>query len=257
MTPEQLKARLGAFRLSLLVLAAMAAMTFFGYQLAGYLNETDSKRSEAMATTKAILEKENATLKTRVNQLEVALKLAQQETMSERDIQSSLQDEIRHLQSRLDFFESVMAPETTQEGFYVDGIQVFTTNTPNLYQLRFVLLQQRDNRGIVKGDLAVSITGNRDDVRITYESGEVDFLPEGDIKYRFKYFQAVNVNFTLPEGFEPEFLHFDTNVYQYTTLRGNYQRTIAWRDIVAQDGGVQDTASQSEDINDQKVVNEG
>ena len=247
MTPEQLKARYGAFRISLLVLAALLAMAFFGYQLAGYLQDTDSKRSEATAETKALLEEENAVLSTRVNQLEVALELARQELLSERDIQSSLQDDIHHLQSRLDFYENVMAPETTQEGFYVDGVQVFTTNTPHLYQLRFVLLQQRDNRGIVKGELAVSITGNLDNERVTYEAGTADFLPDGTIAYRFKYFQTVNVNFSLPEGFEPEFLHFETNVYQYTTFRGNYQRTISWRDSAAQDKAVTDSSLAEEE----------
>lgn len=241
MTPEQLKARFGAFRLSLLVLAAMTAMAFFGYQLAGYLQETDRKRGEAMAVTKKLLETENATLKTRVNQLEVALELAKRETLNQRDIQSELQDDLRRVQSRLDFYENVMAPETTQEGFYVDGVQISSTNTPNLYQLRFVLLQQRDNRAIVKGDLSVSITGNLDDGRVTYQSGTAAFLPDGPIAYRFKYFQAVNVTFTLPAGFEPEFLHFDTNVYQYTTLRGNYQRTVTWRDSVVQDAILTDT----------------
>lgn len=242
MTPEQLKARYGAFRLSLLVLAALMAMAFFGYQLAGYLQDNNSKQSEAMAETKALLEAENAALKTRVNQLEVALQLARQETGSERDIQSALQDELHDLRSRLDFYENVMAPETTQDGFYIDGVQVFATNTPNLYQLRFVLLQQRDNRAIVKGDLAISITGNLNNERVTYEAGSAGFLPEGTVKYRFKYFQTVNVNFSLPEEFEPEFLHFETDVYQYTTLRGNYQRTISWHDSATQESTMSETS---------------
>ncbi|WP_414828362.1 DUF6776 family protein [Alteromonas sp. H39] len=244
MTPEQLKARYGTFRLSLLVLLAMMAMAFFGYQLAGYLQDTDNKQREAMAETKALLEEQNTALNTRVNQLEVALQLALQETRNERDIQSTLQDEIHNLRSRLDFYENVMAPETTQEGFYIDGVQIFATNTPYLYQLRFVLLQQRDNRAIVKGDLAISITGNLNNERVTLEAGSADFLPEGTIHYRFKFFQTVNVNFSLPEGFEPEFLHFETNVYQYTTLRGNYQRTISWRDSATQENMSSETSMQ-------------
>ncbi len=235
MTPEALKARLGTYRLSLLVLVALIAMAVFGYQLADFQAQSAQSRVPAMKRTLVLLKDENAALQTRVNQLEVALSLAEQEAASGRQLQQEHLQTIAELHTQLGFYQNVMAPETTQDGFYIDGIQAIATASDDQFTLRFVLLQQRDNRAIVKGNLDVAITGSQDGKPVTLTSGSAQLLPEGAIKYRFKYFQTVNVKFTLPAGFVPEAVRFDTYVYQYTTLRGRYQRTVPWQQVVAED----------------------
>ncbi|MCU7555435.1 cell division protein ZapB [Alteromonas sp. ASW11-19] len=241
MTPEALKARLGTYRLSLLVMVALIAMAVFGYQLADFQKQGTQSRVPAMKRTITLLKDENAALQTRVNQLEVALNLAEQEAQSGRQLQQEHLQTIAELQTQLGFYQNVMAPETTQDGFFIDGIQAIANASDDQFTLRFVLLQQRDNRAIVKGNLEVAIVGSQDGEPVTLTAGSEQFLPEGPIKYRFKYFQTVNVKFTLPTGFVPESVRFDTYVYQYTTLRGRYQRTVPWEKVVAGESPAEDT----------------
>ena len=52
-----------------------------------------------------------------------------------------------------------------------------------------------------------------------------------NIKYRFRFFQAVNVTFTLPENFNPETIMLTTEVYRYKTNKGGYERSMRWDDV--------------------------
>jgi hypothetical protein len=65
---------------------------------------------------------------------------------------------------------------------------------------------------------------------VAYKSNDDNFIGD-DITFRFRYFQAVSIDFSLPETFEPESLLLSTTVYRYKTNKGNYERTLLWSDI--------------------------
>ena len=231
MTTDQLKEVLGNYKWTLLVALIMFAMVGFGYKLARIIDEGDSKKVQAQQETIAILSEENHALTTKVNQLEVAMELATLETESITNTLSEQKKELEAQQELLSFYERVVAPEKTDEGFAIEGVEVFKLSD-NTYQLRLVLLQSKQQKAVINGSLDIAVVGQQNGEAITLKSGESSLLAE-DIKYRFRFFQAVNVTLTIEEGINPESISFSTTVYQYKTRKGNYEISVPWNEALS------------------------
>ncbi|MEC7082855.1 MAG: DUF6776 family protein [Pseudomonadota bacterium] len=231
MTTDQLKEVLGNYKWTLLVALIMFAMVGFGYKLARIIDEGDSKKVQAQQETIAILSEENHALTTKVNQLEVAMELATLETESITNTLSEQKKELEAQQELLSFYERVVAPEKTDEGFAIEGVEVFKLSD-NTYQLRLVLLQSKQQKAVINGNLDIAVVGQRNSEAITLKSGESSLLAE-DIKYRFRFFQAVNVTLTIEEDINPESISFSTTVYQYKTRKGNYEISVPWNEALS------------------------
>ncbi|MCQ8848417.1 hypothetical protein NQT74_07490 [Alteromonas stellipolaris] len=240
MTTDKLKQLLGDYKWSLLVAALLLIMIAFGYKLARIADEGDSMKVAAQDKTIALLVSENNQYVTQVNQLEVALQLTELEKKSIAEQLNNVQAEQAELQQQLAFYQRIMAPETTQDGFIIEGVEVASLPEPNQFQMRFVVLQQRQNKAVVKGKLAVTLSGEREGKEYTVTIGEPGFIPQ-DIEYRFKYFQAINTSFTLPEGFKPTSMTLTTTVYQYNSRRGDLAKTVMWEDALNSGSIVEDT----------------
>ena len=231
MTTDQLKEVLGNYKWTLLVALIMFAMVGFGYKLARIIDEGDSKKVQAQQETIAILSEENHALTTKVNQLEVAMELATLETESITNTLGEQKKELEAQQELLSFYERVVAPEKTDEGFAIEGVEVFKLSD-NTYQLRLVLLQSKQQKAVINGSLDIAVVGERNGEAITLKSGESSLLAE-DIKYRFRFFQAVNVTLTIEEDINPETISFSTTVYQYKTRKGNYEISVPWNEALS------------------------
>lgn len=231
MTTDQLKEVLGNYKWTLLVALIMFAMVGFGYKLARIIDEGDSKKVQAQQETIAILYEENHALTTKVNQLEVAMELATLETKSITNTLGEQKKELEAQQELLSFYERVVAPEKTDEGFAIEGVEVFKLSD-NTYQLRLVLLQSKQQKAVINGSLDIAVVGQRNGEVITLKSGESSLLAE-DIKYRFRFFQAVNVTLTIEEDINPESIAFSTTVYQYKTRKGNYEISVPWNEALS------------------------
>ena len=231
MTTDQLKEVLGNYKWTLLVALIMFAMVGFGYKLARIIDEGDSKKVQAQQETIAILSEENHALTTKVNQLEVAMELATLETESITNTLGEQKKELEVQQELLSFYERVVAPEKTDEGFAIEGVEVFKLSD-NTYQLRLVLLQSKQQKAVINGSLDIAVVGQRNGEVITLKSGESSLLAE-DIKYRFRFFQAVNVTLTIEEDINPETISFSTTVYQYKTRKGNYEISVPWNEALS------------------------
>lgn len=231
MTTDQLKEVLGNYKWTLLVALIMFAMVGFGYKLARIIDEGDSKKVQAQQETIAILYEENHALTTKVNQLEVAMELATLETKSITNTLGEQKKEIEAQQELLSFYERVVAPEKTDEGFAIEGVEIFKLSD-NTYQLRLVLLQSKQQKAVINGSLNIAVVGQRNGEAITLKSGESSLLAE-DIKYRFRFFQAVNATLTIEEDINPESISFSTTVYQYKTRKGNYEISVPWNEALS------------------------
>ena len=231
MTTDQLKEVLGNYKWTLLVALIMFAMVGFGYKLARIIDEGDSKKVQAQQETIAILSEENHALTTKVNQLEVAMELATLETESITNTLGEQKKELEAQQELLSFYERVVAPEKTDEGFAIEGVEIFKLSD-STYQLRLVLLQSKQQKAVINGSLDIAVVGQRNGEAITLKSGESSLLAE-DIKYRFRFFQAVNVTLTIEEDINPESISFSTTVYQYKTRKGNYEISVPWNEALS------------------------
>lgn len=233
MTTDQLKELLGNYKWTLMVALIMFVMIGFGYKLARIIDEGDSKKVQAQKETIAILSEENNALTTKVNQLEVAVELASLESENIAKTLSEQKKELEAQQELLSFYERVMAPEKTDEGFAIEGVEIFKLSDTS-YQLRLVLLQSKQRKAVINGNLDIAIVGKRDGKPVRLESGSSSLLAE-DVKYRFRFFQAVNVTLNIEEDIDVESIDFTTRVYQYKTRKGNYEVSVPWSEALSVD----------------------
>ena len=229
MTTDQLKTLLGNHKFALLVAFLMLIMLGFGFQLARYIDKGDGLIVKAQKETIAILSTDNNKLTTRVNQLDVEMELTQLENESLTKTLVEIKQQLEEQQQLLTFYERVVAPEKSDSIFVADDIELFSLGDNN-YQLRMVLLQPTQQKSVINGSLKLSIKGELAGDAVAYKSNDDNFIGD-DITFRFRYFQAVSIDFSLPETFEPESLLLSTTVYRYKTNKGNYERTLLWSDI--------------------------
>lgn len=229
---SEIPQRLGQTRTVLLLGASLLAMVVFGIFLANTERSQLLKEAGQLQHTVANLQTENEQLHTLTNQLNVKLELAEMRSEQLKLEVVRLEESVFNLQKEKAFYQHVVAPETTQDGFFIDGLELFTTATEGYYKVTMVLLQQQAVSAIVRGELSVSVTGILDSKHRILTSAEDAILPEGEVAYGFKYFQPVTLYLQLPENFLPESLAFSTTVYQYKRRRGDYQRSYNWQDIL-------------------------
>lgn len=178
MTTDKLKQQLGNYKWSLLVAVLLLVMIAFGYKLARMVDDGQALKVASQAQTIALLVNDNNDYVTRVNQLDVALQLAQLEKQALAETLNSVESEQAQLLEQLAFYQRIMAPETTQDGFVIEGVEITPMPSANQYQLRFVVLQQSQNKAVVKGKLAISIGGEQDEKSMTVSTETPGFIQQ-------------------------------------------------------------------------------
>ena len=232
---SEIPQKLGQTRTVLLLGASLLAMLVFGMFLA------NADRGQLVDETRQLqhsisnLQTENEQLQTQANQLDIKLELAEMRAEQLKQEVVRLEEVVFNLQKDKAFYQHVVAPETTQDGFFIDGLELFETTADGYFKATMVLLQQRAVSAIVRGDLKVAVTGIQNGKHRILTSDDNAILPEGNVTYGFKYFQPVTLYLQLPENFEPESIEFTTTVYQYKRRRGDYQRSYNWQEILVAD----------------------
>lgn len=223
---DQLKAKLGNHKWALLVAFVMLLMVFFGYKLAQQIEQDNQKTVDAQRETIAHLLEENNALTTKVHRLEMSIEL---EKLQTQNITKQVQEKSNELDAQKEliaFYERVVAPEKTRDILSIEGVEVISEGN-SAYQLRFVVLQSQLKKAILHGSLEIQLNGTIDDKPVTLRAGDAGFIEE-NIKYRFRFFQAVNLHIVLPEKFVPSKLVFSTDVFQYKTRKASYSYDVPW-----------------------------
>jgi len=232
---SEIPQKLGQTRTVLLLGASLLAMLVFGMFLANADRSQLADETRQLQHSISNLQAENEQLQTQANQLDVKLELAEMRAEQLKQEVVRLEEVVFNLQKDKAFYQHVVAPETTQDGFFIDGLELFETATDGYFKATMVLLQQRAVSAIVRGDLKVAVTGIQNGKHRILTSDDNEILPEGNVSYGFKYFQPVTLYLQLPENFEPESVEFTTTVYQYKRRRGDYQRSYNWQEILVAD----------------------
>jgi hypothetical protein len=111
---------------------------------------------------------------------------------------------IAELEQGIGFYKSLMAPGELEEGLSVRGIDLMPGAEVGRYQFRILVQQNARKHELLQGTLRVELVGMRNGEQTSLElSGLSEQVPKPDIRLRFKYFQAIDGEMELPEGFVP------------------------------------------------------
>ncbi len=217
-----------------LIWAGVLLITFtVGVKWGEVADENRALLLENAQSTLMSLRQENADLIHQSHQLQTRFALLEMEHAALQDTYGQTLNEVADLQETVAFYQNVVAPEKVNDGLVVDGLALEGGNAPGQFRLQFVLMQNFARRAVVKGDMQICIEGQQGGASKTLCPGASHILPEGPLKYRFKFFQAVTLSITLPEGFKPQVLTFASEVFRYTTKKQDFDWVVDWSEALS------------------------
>jgi hypothetical protein len=158
-------------------------------------------------------------------ELEVA-RLTQQQHFVE--IGKSIDVE-KDLRTQLAFYQQVMAPELNEEGFLIEGFNLEPALSDNSYRFELVLMQQNKTKNTLKGNLKVTLMGSENGKAKQYTiDSMLSDQEQKSLTFSFKYFQVIDGEIRLPEGFQPEQVSVHADIFQFKRKKGELTTIFDW-----------------------------
>jgi len=231
---SELRSQLGFVRYYLAVAFVLACVFYAGHEYADKKNHLLSAKIDVMQSSIDNLKLENQTLNSELNIKKVELEVA---SIANEQAQLSYKEFMRkdaELREQVSFYQKVMAPELSQDGFVVESVEILSTASANNYAISVMMLQRENIKSIIKGTLNISLQGSQNTVPIKYNLKELLDEKSKNMAFSFKYFQVLELRVTLPEDFIPEQIEIKTDIYKFKRKRGSYTRTIAWKEAFSE-----------------------
>lgn len=195
-------------RLRVLLVAALAALLLLGFGSYELGHRAGGQSSFKSDQKRKALRAELARLKVEGQQLRDELARARTSLEVDREAQAWLRENLADSEQRLaelheelEFYRRIVVPPEGQTGLRVQTFEIAPGSLPHSYRLRLLLVQNPQRSGRAQGHLHVSLRGVLD--------GEEASLPLESLaaeppEFEFLYFQDLDVEVFLPEGFVPE-----------------------------------------------------
>ena len=194
--------RLIAGGLSLLTLLGMWGAFEFGRYRGGFDIIAAHAQQSANEEQLGLLATETNELREQKAILERSAKIEQEAYKQLETTVSGLQDEILELKGELAFYRGIVSPSDDAKGLDVQSFELSSRGDHRTVHYKLVLTQILNNNTMASGTVAFGVEG--------VEGGETReyLLPqlseqEGELRFRFKYFQILEGELSLPEGFNP------------------------------------------------------
>ena len=154
------------------------------------------------------LSAENLELKRQVAILERSGLLDQRVNETDQKTLSSLRDQLATLEQDLSLYKNVISKQTDDTGLMVSEWSLKRISKSNRYRYKLAVRQQdADGDTYLNGHINVNLVGTENGRNVVYSLSEVSKEQEQpDIKLRFKFFQDIEGELTLPENFLPEYV---------------------------------------------------
>jgi hypothetical protein len=115
----------------------------------------------------------------------------------------SLQTRIAQLNEEILFYKGVMAPSVGEKGLRIERLKVQKTTVPDRFKYSLRLTQVVDKHEYVQGGVRINFKGLEGQSEKEFKLSDLDKTRQEAIRFRFKYFQNIDGELTLPQGFEP------------------------------------------------------
>ncbi|MDF3123922.1 MULTISPECIES: DUF6776 family protein [Rheinheimera] len=187
----------------LMGLAALAGQLFGNYYYVKQVNVLSSKLEESQKKTNSLTASMNEQLKQNdylTAELAVeksAGQLIQQELKAE-------QQKLFDTRKELAFYQRIISPELQADSLIIDSFSISPGASATKYRFNLVLIQQDKQRNFAKGTVDLKLHGFSGDKRDSIDLLQLAGFSKSDKAFSFKYFQIIEGEFSLPEGFKPE-----------------------------------------------------
>ena len=115
------------------------------------------------------------------------------------------QQTIAELSEENTFYKGLMAPSELERGLSLRSWELLSSSNPRRFYFKLVVQQLAVKHRLLTGDVVVTVLGSRngEPVRLPLQQLSAQ-VAKARIKLRFKYFQPIEGELLLPDGFVPE-----------------------------------------------------
>ncbi|MEM9257207.1 MAG: DUF6776 family protein [Pseudomonadota bacterium] len=209
----QRQRRASAVALALLLLLAVVVGGILGWALAFSRMAADSEseysKRQLISELRRDLRSAHSDLEVQRTRHEVdsqALEMMRRELASQKAHSREVEESVR-------FYRSLMSPVEINGGIRLRTPQIVQKRRPEQVSYRLVIQQDVRKQKPVEGELTALLYGSLDDEAVSFNLTELgDDADTPDFQLAFRYFQIIEGELTLPEGFTPEELALVANI---------------------------------------------
>lgn len=202
----------------------------YGQSTAGY--DYDTLLNERSALNDQ-LEKAHEEIKKHRERIAVLERGGQIDKQGYGGVEQSLkqaQDEMLELKEEVAFYRGIVSPTETASGLSIADFQVSGIGEERAYRFKLVMTQMKSNTRLIKGYARVAFEGVQNGAQVEHTLYKVSGGALDKLKLRFKYFQNIEGEIVLPEGFLPSRVIIDVVPSGKGLTR--LKKTFDWPDIV-------------------------
>lgn len=198
--------RIGFILIAILAAIGFAAFSYFSGYTVGMAGQKKALSDVASLTVKlSEAQTQSVELEQRLANLKLGTEVDSQANEEVRKEVLVLKDEMAKLQEENSFYRGLMAPTKNKRGLNFGVVEIGQTEALRTFRYKVVMQQLATNHQLLTGTLDYRVIGKDDGVEVIYKLNELSSAVTNDtVRLRFKYFQTIEGEMTLPEGFEPE-----------------------------------------------------
>lgn len=176
----------------------------YGQYRGGYNEVVAGRQADALHARIAALGAENDRLRQRIAVLETSLQVDHEAYQEVEGTLADLQNEIQTQREELAFYRGIVRPPEGETGLQIREFALTPVQQASRYRLRMVLVQASRHDRRISGVVSLSVDGAMDGSPKSYEMAELTPGESEPLGFSFRYFQDLERDLVLPEGFVPD-----------------------------------------------------
>jgi hypothetical protein len=138
-----------------------------------------------------------------------------------------LQAKIQAQEEELVFYRGIVSPQDGVAGLRIQSLEVLPSDGEGRYLLRLLLVQAIVHSRRVSGAVKLQLEGMQDGQTVSFDAAELVVPDEAyDMAYEFRYFQGLETELALPQGFEP--LRVAVEIWPNEAKAERINQTFEW-----------------------------
>ena len=201
----------------------------YGQNTAGFDNEMLKTAYDNMQKQLYEIDQENTKLREKNAVLEQAAVIDKKAYNDVNGSLKRLQNEALELKEQVTFYRGIVSPTQAAAGLNITSFKLNKLGGESAYHFKLVLTQVKQNNRIIRGKANIMIDGLQNGEPKQLNVTELMGNAKPDLNLRFKYFQTIEGDMVLPQGFVPSSVLVDLK--PSGSNQNSISKTFNWMEI--------------------------
>ncbi|MFL6577364.1 MAG: DUF6776 family protein [Povalibacter sp.] len=190
----------------------------------GYSKFAEIQRRRELTAQIDSLTIANEKLKADLAQAELARTVDKQAYADVEKTLADLQAQVLKHREELTFYRGIVAPEDGIGGLRIQRFQILPGAADHQFRLQLVLVQSMRQDAAATGVVSIAVEGVRNNAPAQLALSQIggETRSDGQVDFKFRYFQELQQDITLPPDFEPRAVTVEVRSGKLQPVRESY-----------------------------------